>query len=207
MIDWSLLLTVTLISIPLSFTPGPNNTICTSIGASHGLVRTLPFCFGVSIGFPLLFIGVGFGIHQFLQQHAVIIDGLKIFSIIFFLYLAYKIGFASLPLFGNEKHNTNDKKPWGFYHGVFFQWFNVKAIAVAISISVNYIRSEHLLVDIIGIAVISSILAILSTTTWAMGGVIIRKFIKTALHFRIFSVIMAISLLFGTLPAILSVKI
>lgn len=205
MIDWPLILTVTLVSIPLSFTPGPNNTVCTSIGASHGLTAALPFCLGVSIGFPLLFTAFGLGLNKFLHQYTVIYEGLQIFSLCFFIYLAYKIA-SALPASLQETGEKNNK-PWGFFHGIFFQWFNVKAVFVSIGLSVAYVRVDYIVIDVIAIALVTSILALMSTITWAIGGVMISRLIKTALHFRLFSIVMAASLLLGTIPAILSMEI
>ena len=45
-----------------SFTPGPNNAICASIGATYGYTRALPFALGVTVGYPALIAAVGLGL-------------------------------------------------------------------------------------------------------------------------------------------------
>lgn len=45
---------VLLFSLVMAFTPGPNNMMLASSGATYGIRRTLPHLFGVSVGFPVM---------------------------------------------------------------------------------------------------------------------------------------------------------
>jgi len=51
-----------LFAIATSITPGPNNIMLLASGVNFGLRRTLPHTLGISIGFCVLLLSVGFGL-------------------------------------------------------------------------------------------------------------------------------------------------
>lgn len=51
-----------------SITPGPNNMMLLASGVNFGVRRTLPHMLGISIGFLLLVVAVGLGLHQLFER-------------------------------------------------------------------------------------------------------------------------------------------
>ena len=125
-----------------SFTPGPNNAICASIGATYGYTRALPFALGVTVGYPALIAAVGLGLAGLLAAFPQLHLAIKICGASFLLYLAWKIATAK------NTPATNAKVP-GFWRAFLFQWFNPKGVPVSFSIIAAYADAgDTLLADI-----------------------------------------------------------
>ena len=104
-----------------SFTPGPNNAICASIGATYGYTRALPFALGVTVGYPALIAAVGLGLAGLLAAFPQLHLAIKICGASFLLYLAWKIATAK-----NTRPPPMQKCP-GFGAPFFFSGSTQKA--------------------------------------------------------------------------------
>ncbi len=60
----SLLSAFILFALVAGFTPGPNNLMVAASGVNFGYRRSLPHLLGVIFGFPVLMLGVGFGLGE-----------------------------------------------------------------------------------------------------------------------------------------------
>ena len=183
--DWQLLSLAVLVSIATAFTPGPNNTICMMVAANFGFRGALPFALGVTIGFPLLLVAVGAGLGGLLahqpQLHALI----KICGALLLLHMAWRIARARGRKFGGKKTAP------GFLQAIVFQWVNPKAITHAFSVVAAFARpGEALVSDVFYLALISMLVALASTITWAGFGTAISRWLKTARAQAIFNGIM-----------------
>lgn len=84
-----------LFSLVMGFTPGPNNVMLASSGATHGVRRTLPHLSGVTIGFPVMILMVGLGLATILLASSRLQLGMKIVSCAYLLWLAFQIARSS----------------------------------------------------------------------------------------------------------------
>ena len=107
----------------LSVTPGPNNIMLMASGMNFGVRRTVPHAAGVLFGYPLMVLLVGFGMGQIFQTFPVLLTGLKIASVVYMLWLAWKIATAS----SQNTGGTDMARPISFMQAVMFQWVNGKA--------------------------------------------------------------------------------
>jgi len=57
-------------SVVMGFTPGPNNVMLASSGATHGIRRTWPHLIGVALGFPAMLLLIGLGLASVLLASA-----------------------------------------------------------------------------------------------------------------------------------------
>src|ERR1700753_3760449 len=85
---------VLLFSLVMAFTPGPNNMMLASSGATYGIRRTLPHMAGVSIGFPVMIPLVGRGLASLLLASPRLQLAMKIISCLYLLWLALQIGLS-----------------------------------------------------------------------------------------------------------------
>lgn len=186
-------------SFATSMTPGPNNIMLLSSGLTFGYKRTIPHILGVIIGFPLMSIFVGLGLGEFFKAYPSAFTLLKIAGIVYLLWLAWKIANAT-PTF---KENDKDAQPLTFLPIVLFQWINPKnwmKIITAMSVYVTSI--EHATTQIIVIALIFFSTVCISANSWALGGVVLKKFIKSDKGIKRFNLIMAFLLVLSILPTI-----
>ena len=84
-------------SFASSITPGPNNLMLMASGANYGFRRSVPHMLGVGIGFVLMIVLVGVGLMQVFERYPALEMTLKIVSMVYLLYLAWKIATAAPP--------------------------------------------------------------------------------------------------------------
>jgi len=189
------LITFALVS---SITPGPNNLMLMSSGANFGFKRTLPHMFGVSLGFGLMVLLVGIGLIQVFSLYPVSYTVLKIASVVYLLYLAFKIATATTP-----GKNEIAGKPMTFIQAAAFQWVNPKAWTMALT-SISVYASSTAMSSIILVAVIFSLVNIPSVSVWAVLGQQLQRWLTNQRRLRLFNASMGLILVCSVLPVIYS---
>ena len=180
-----------------AFTPGPNNLMLAASGANFGLRRTLPHITGVTIGFISLVILACFGLASLFAALPGVMEIARWFSLLFLLYLAYKIATAAPPE-GVEVQTT----PINFIQAVLFQTINPKAFVVIISSVTTYAsQAESLYIATIFITLIFASVTIAATLLWAYAGSQFGKLLKNRQRLRIFNFTMAGLLVASLAPA------
>ena len=121
-----------------SITPGPNNLMLMASGTNFGMKRTLPHILGINTGFIVMIFLVGFGLMQVFEMFPATFNILKIISVAYLLYLAWKIATT------NTVNNTNTTRanPMSFLQAAFFQWVNPKAWIMILSTITTYTQSS-----------------------------------------------------------------
>jgi threonine/homoserine/homoserine lactone efflux protein len=182
--------------IATAFTPGPNNLMLLSSGLTFGYKRTLPLITGIMIGFPLMVIAVGLGIGKLFEIFPLLYDILKIIGIGYLLWMAWKISKTKGTLQTSE---TN--KPFSMLQSALFQWVNPKAWIMAMTSTSSFIdNTGDVQQQVLFIAGIYLIVGLFSTHSWALGGVLLQKFIQKEESLRIFNISMALLMFFSVLP-------
>src|SRR3546814_1738312 len=87
-------------------------------GANFGLRRTVPHALGVGIGFTLMIILVGVGLMELFDLFPILNLILKVVSVAYLLWLAWKIANAAAPETGGGARG----KPMSFVQAMLFQW-------------------------------------------------------------------------------------
>ena len=142
-----------------AFTPGPNNLMLAASGANFGLKRILPHITGITIGFVSMVILACLGLASLFAALPGVMEAARWFSLLFLLYLAYKIATAAPPE-GLEVQTT----PINFLQAMLFQTINPKAVIVIISSVTTYAsKAESLYVATIFITLIFAFVTITST--------------------------------------------
>jgi len=186
-------------SIATSMTPGPNNIMLLSSGLTYGYKRTIPHVLGVVIGFPVMTIFVGLGLGEFFKLYPIAFSILKTLGILYLLWLAWKIAKSKATF----KENDSNSQPLKFIPIVLFQWINPKNwIKIITAMSVYVTSVEHATMQIVIITLIFLITVIISANSWALGGIVLKKFIKSDAGIKKFNIIMAILLVLSIIPSI-----
>ena len=82
-------------SFVASITPGPNNLMLMASGANFGFRRTISHMMGVDIGFVGMTVIVGAGLARVFDFYPVSYTVLKVASLVYMLYLAWRIATAA----------------------------------------------------------------------------------------------------------------
>lgn len=177
-----------------SVTPGPNNLMLMASGVNFGVLRSLPHMIGISTGFVIMSIILGMGLVQLLETYPQIHQALKIASVVYMLWLAWKIANASAP-----QQKGAEAKPLNILQAAAFQWVNPKAWAMATTALTVYSPAG----DIKSTVIVSLIFGCVNFPTisfWAILGQNFRKVLSNTRNLRIFNVTMALLLVASLWP-------
>ena len=197
--DSSTLISFATFAVVAAFTPGPNNVMLAASGANYGFRRTLPHIFGILFGFCSLVVAAGLGLATIFMIMPWLYDVLKVISVLFLLYLAWKIGSAGC---ATTKHKD---RPLSFVQAASFQLINPKSITVIIS-SVTAFTStaENVGAEVTILLVVFATVTICATCTWAVFGTAIAHLLTSQTRLRQFNITMSLLLVASLLPSILA---
>lgn len=180
-----------------SITPGPNNLMLMASGANFGFRRTIPHMLGVGLGFVLMVVLVGAGLVQVFDAYPVSYTVLKVVSVGYLLYLAWKIATAAPPR-ATKKAGT----PMTFVQAVLFQWVNPKAWAMALT-AVSVYAPSQTLGAIAFVATVFGVINLPSVSSWTVLGQQMRRLLTNPKRLRAFNIVMAVLLIGSLYPVIL----
>ena len=179
-----------------SATPGPNNLMLMASGANFGFTRTIPHMMGISIGFMVMLFGVGAGLVQIFDRFPVIYDILKVASVIYMLWLAWKIANAA-PVAKNDAAG----KPMTFLEAAGFQWVNPKAWAMALTAVTVYVGDASLWW--LGFAaLLFAVVNLPSVSIWTLAGQQLQRILTNPRRLRIYNWAMAALLIASLYPVL-----
>ena len=187
MLDW--FLPLLLFILVAGFTPGPNNIIAMGIGFNWGFKKVIPHIVGVTVGFPIMLLLIGFVLKPILEQFSTLFIVLKFLSAAYIIYLAYKIATAPVNIDAQEQ-----KKPITFVESMAFQWINPKAWAGALATVTLYIPQDRFTLGLIVAAISSAITIIFAIALWGYMGKKIKLLLSNSKHIRLFNYTMAATL-------------
>ena len=177
-------------------TPGPNNLMLMASGANFGFRRTVPHMMGIGLGFPSMVFLVGIGVMQVFDLWPTSYTILKVLSIAYLLYLAWKIANAAPP-----KEAQAEGKPLTFLQSAAFQWVNPKAWSMALSAITLYAASRDI-PAVLWVAGVYICVSVISTTSWTVLGQQLRRLLKNPTRLRVFNWAMAVLLVATLIPVL-----
>ncbi|WP_298974567.1 LysE family translocator [uncultured Roseobacter sp.] len=194
---FEILSALTLFAFVSSATPGPNNLMLMASGANYGFVRSLPHMLGISIGFAVMIILVGAGLVRIFDAYPVSYTLLKVFSVVYLVYLAWKIANAA-PIRKSAAEGT----PMTFLQAAAFQWVNPKAWAMALTALSVYAPGQTLPAFAI-VAVVFGLVNLPSITLWTLLGQQMARVLTNPTRLQVFNWTMAGLLIASLYPVLL----
>ena len=180
-----------------SVTPGPNNLMLMASGVNFGFRLTVPHIFGISLGHGAMVLLVGLGLSGVFQAVPGSQMALKVVSVAYMLWLAWKIAHAGAPGSGKVR-----ARPMTFWQAAAFQWVNPKAWAMALGAISSYAQG-----GIGAVLVVCAVFACVnlpSVSVWALAGEKLRAALSDPRRLALFNWTMA-ALLVGSLWPVLKI--
>ncbi len=194
--NFEILTALALFALVSSITPGPNNLMLMSSGANFGFKRTTPHLLGVTLGFMLMLILVGLGIMQLFDLFPTSYLILKLFCILYLLYLAFKIATS------NSQHQVNNKsRPFTFIQAALFQWVNPKAWAMALSAISLYAPSKNL-TSVLIVSLVFGMINLPCVSSWTLLGEKLQHLLANPQRQKAFNYLMAVLLIASVLVSL-----
>jgi threonine/homoserine/homoserine lactone efflux protein len=179
-----------------SLTPGPNNTMLMASGVNFGLRRTLRHLAGVQIGFGIMLLTVGMGLHAVLAQFPGFYDALRLAGAAYMLVIAWKLATAQ----SASADLQRPVHPMGFWGAVAFQWVNPKAWVMAVTFMSTYPPAQAGLAQIAPLVLLFMVLGAPCSAVWAAFGSALRSFLQDPKRLRVFNITMALALVASLYP-------
>lgn len=179
-----------------SVTPGPNNMMLLASGVNFGFRRTIPHMLGISAGHSLMVFLVGLGLAGIFRAWPASLLALKVASVGYMLWLAWKIAHSAAPGEGRAK-----PVPMTFLQAAAFQWVNPKAWAMALGAVSAYVVEPSAL----AYAMVAGTFALVnlpSVSVWAGAGQAVRRWLDGPGRLKAFNWTMAVLLVLSLWPVI-----
>lgn len=178
-----------------SVTPGPNNLMLMTSGANYGIRRTMPHFLGVVFGFLLMIVLVGLGLVRVFEAYPLSHEILKVLSIGYMVYLAWKIAAA------RPRASSSAGRPLSALQAALFQWVNPKAWAMALTALTVYTPSPGFAMVVL-VALICGLVNTPSVFIWVVLGSQLQRLLHSQTRLRIFNYTMALLLLATLYPVV-----
>jgi threonine/homoserine/homoserine lactone efflux protein len=188
--EWAALLAI---ATAMSFTPGPNTTLSTALGANLGLRRAWPFIVAVPVGWALLMLACGLGLGAVMLAVPVLHWIVKGVGVAYLLWLAWTL--AGMRMLGDEV--PQPRLHVSFFQGVLLQFVNIKAWLLALALTSGWVASaagapaanpgERLLL----VCSVMVLFAFASNLAYAMAGSLMRQWLSQGRRLMGFNRVMA----------------
>ena len=176
-----------------SFTPGPNNISCASMGLNYGYKKTLPYIFGITSGFFFIMVIcdlLTITFRQYLSDFEFI---LSIIGACYILYLAFHISMA------NYSFANSNQKPLRFINGMALQILNPKVIIYGLTIFSTFLFDVPVsIIKLVVLPLLFAFIAFFAVSTWAVFGNLIRKYVNNRTR-TVLNIILALMLVYTAL--------
>ncbi len=191
-----LLLALAAYAFVTSVTPGPNNIMLLASGVNFGFRRTLPHMLGIALGHAFMVFVVGVGLVGVFITYPPARAGLTVVSVLYMLWLAWKIAHAAPP-----DGNTAKGTPLTFLQAAAFQWVNPKAWIMSLGAITLYAPGQEW-VAVAWVAGVFMLVNLPSVSIWALAGVGLRRLLQRPELLRAFNYTMAALLILALYPVI-----
>ena len=213
-----------------SITPGPNELMPMTSGANFGIRRSVPPMLGVSLGFVFTTALVGTGLAESFERHPAAHTALKVASVSYLLYLAWRIATAApssdrgataalgangsdVPISASAAAGRTDgrvaerfgsaaeDRPLDLWQAAAFRWLDPKACAMALTAVTVYTESRAF-GEIPLVAALFGLLNLPSVGVWTVLGCSMRRMPDSPRRRRRFNLLVALPLLGSRHPAL-----
>ena len=184
----NLMISMAAFALAASISPGPVNVVALGSGAQFGLIASLRHVLGATVGFVVLLMFTGFGLHEVLQRYPMLTEIIRWAGVAFLLYLAWKLAM--------DDGRLDDAKPIrapSFLHGAAMQWLNPKAWLACVAAMGAY-AADGDRTQVWQFAALYLVICFASIACWAYAGASLRHRLANARRMRLFNRAMALLL-------------
>lgn len=179
-----------------AITPGPNNIILMSMGVRFGFKATLPYIFGVAVGFGALLTSAILGLGVLVEAVPALLPVISVVGAVWLLWLAW--GFLKAALYLAVDKPSHDEvppeaNPLGFVQAVLFQWVNPKGLIFAFATAGAYAAlSDNLMTRILIMNSVFLLNGFIGNMLWAGVGGTLGRYLSAGRFARALNCVIAI---------------
>jgi len=185
-------------AIIAAFTPGPNNIMIMTSGLNFGARASMPHLIGICLGFPTMFLAIGFGLGFLFERFTLLHAFIQVFGVLYLLYLSWLIAIS-----GRAKAQDGQSRPFTFVQAALFQWINPKAWVTGTSAIAAFTTIDaDLTLQILIIGLVLFLVALPSSAVWMLFGTALQRILANPRHLKVFNVTMALLLAGSVMPVV-----
>ena len=160
----------------LSYSPGPNNILCSVNSTKYGIKKTLPLLSGVIAGFFLVGFTTSLTI-EFIKEQQDLLDNMKYICGLYLIYLSYVIATDDPENYKESVDNL--ESPLKFKDGFLLQLINGKIIFYYIILMTTYASRFGTDYSVkFGLLLAATLVGLSATSSWMFLGSLLRKFLS-----------------------------
>ncbi|NBF02975.1 LysE family transporter [Pseudomonas sp. Fl5BN2] len=175
-------------ALAASITPGPVNIVALGSGARFGFKASLRHVGGATLGFTLLLVLTGLGLHELLRQWPFLSQGIRLFGVAFLLFMAWKLASDDGRLDADDEARA--PSAWS---GALMQWLNPKAWLACVA-GMGAFAGDGEVHRVWLFAGVYFVICYLSIASWAYAGGFLRHCLSNPPGMRLFNRSMALLL-------------
>jgi threonine/homoserine/homoserine lactone efflux protein len=171
--NWQEFTALLILTLAMSFSPGPNTTLATALAANHGIRRSLPFICAVPVGWGALLVVCSLGIGALVLAVPLLGWAVKFIGVSYLLWLAWKIA---------RSHQLSQAAAAPlqvtFWQGAALQFVNIKGWMMALAIVSGWIagRDEPALRFAV-VLMVALVFTFASCLSYALAGALLRDWL------------------------------
>jgi len=188
--NWQEFTALLVLATAMSFSPGPNTTLSTTLAAQGGMRRALRFVVAVPVGWTLLLALSAAGVGALVVAVPALRLAVKALGIGYLLWLAWKLA-------GSATLGKASAAPLqvGFREGVVLQFVNIKAWLLALTLVAGWIAGQpDALRRFAIVAPVMLLYAFASNFVYALVGALLRQWLAQGSRLLWFNRAMALVL-------------
>jgi threonine/homoserine/homoserine lactone efflux protein len=181
----SLIVSMAAFALAASITPGPVNIVALSSGAQFGFRASQRHVAGATLGFVLLLVLMGLGLHEVLKLWPFMTRVVQLAGVTFLLFMAWKLATDD-----GQLNAADSARAPSMLYGAVMQWLNPKAwLACVAGMGAFVADGETRLVW--QFAAVYLVICYLSVACWVYAGTFLRGYLGNASGMRAFNRLMA----------------
>jgi len=192
-----LLAPLIMLAFASAWTPGPNNAMMASSGATFGLRASVPHMLGVALGFPVMAFLVALALGGLYQGSALLREALRWAGAALMLWVAWRIAVA-----GGAARTAAGARPMRFHEAAAFQWINPKAWVMALGIGAQFVRPEAPVVSALVVMAVFVAAGLTSSLGWTGAGHALAGWLARPGRLRGFNLAMAALIVASVVPIV-----
>jgi threonine/homoserine/homoserine lactone efflux protein len=192
---WRPFLALLLTSAVIMGSPGPSTISATAVGAAFGVRRSLKYVSGLILGTGAVLLAVAIGVVALVLSIPLGARALGVFSIVYVIFLAFKIATAP-PLQTRNEHAADPAFAGGFLLAI----ANPKAyLAIAAVFAGATLFAEDHGLDAVVKTILLGAMIVIIHLGWLLAGASLSRVLQDPAHSRVVNVFLAAALLAATL--------
>ena len=169
----------------LSYSPGPNNILCSINGTKYGWNKSLPLITGMITGFFLVGFFTSLTV-EIIKEQQDLLDTMKYFCSLYLLYLSYLI------MKDDPKNYKKDvdslESPMQFKDGFVLQFINGKVIFYYIILMTVYASRLGSTYSVkFGLLLGATAVGLSAISSWTVMGVFLRRYLSDSIRAKQFN--------------------